>query len=242
VVSNFELGYDGKEEHSAWDCFEMESGFSSPIPVRVTALDRRKKRKRLGFLCLGLGLGKLGLGYPGSVSGSSVIFCPDLSPISSTIFVLGPISLTTSEDLLPVAKESSTVFDISDECSSISYNCLSISDKCSSISDECSSPGYAKNDLIGAATVAKPLAISARKDLQAWFFGWLRAGLQHDEKLLAKLDVIVERTSHAKLDALSPDCSTKMLRMQEKLASLDVESRQAVATSWLNLQAQSGKE
>jgi hypothetical protein len=154
-----------------------------------------------------------------------------LSPVSSAISVLGPVSsLTTSEDSLPMAEESLTVFDIFDECSSISY-------ECSSISDECLSPGYVENDLIGAATVVKPLAVSARKDSQAWFFGWLRAGVQHDEKLLAKLDVIVERTSCAKLDALSPDRSMEMLRMQEKLASLDVESRQAMATSWLSLQA-----
>ena len=61
--------------------------------------------------------------------------------------------------------------------------------------------------------------------------------MQHDEKLLAKLDVIVERTSCAKLDALSPDRSTEMMQMREKLVSLDVESRQAMATSWLSLQA-----
>ena len=61
--------------------------------------------------------------------------------------------------------------------------------------------------------------------------------MQHDEKLLAKLDVIVERTSCAKLDALSLDRSTEMLWMQEKLASLDVESRQVMATSWFSLQA-----
>ncbi|KAE8125923.1 hypothetical protein FH972_020684 [Carpinus fangiana] len=98
---------------------------------------------------------------------------------------------------------------------------------------ECSSPGFAENELIGAVTVAKPLAVS-----QAWFFGWLRAGVQHDEKLLAKLYVIVERRSRAKLDALSPDRSIEMLRMRKKLASMDDESRQAMATSWLSLQAQ----
>jgi hypothetical protein len=59
--------------------------------------------------------------------------------------------------------------------------------------------------------------------------------VQHDEKLLAKLDVIVERTSRAKLDALSLDRSTEKLRMREKLASMNVESRQAMATSWLSL-------
>jgi hypothetical protein len=41
--------------------------------------------------------------------------------------------------------------------------------------------------------------------------------VQHDEKLLAKLDVIVERTSRAKLNDLSLDRSTEMLRMWEKL-------------------------
>jgi hypothetical protein len=122
---------------------------------------------------------------------------------------------------------------VSDECSSMS-ECLSSSD----ISNECSSSGFAKNELIGDVTVAKSLAVSARKDSQAWFFGWLRAGVQHDEKLLAKLEVIVERTSRAKLDALSPDRSTEMLQMREKLASMDVERRQAMATAWLSVQAE----
>jgi hypothetical protein len=63
--------------------------------------------------------------------------------------------------------------------------------------------------------------------------------VQHDEKLLAILDVIVERTSHAKLDALSSVSSTEMLQMREKLASIDAESRQAMATSWLRLQPRS---
>ena len=66
----------------------MESGFSSPLPMRVAALVRRKKRKRLGFLCLGVG-------YLGLVFGSSIIFCPDLSPVSSMISVLGPASSMT---------------------------------------------------------------------------------------------------------------------------------------------------
>jgi hypothetical protein len=66
----------------------------------------------------------------------------------------------------------------------------------------------------------------------------LRAGLHHDEKLLAKLDVIVKRTSRAKLDVLSPDRTTDLLLMREELESMDVESRQVVAISWLNLQAQ----
>ena len=48
----------------------------------------------------------------------------------------------------------------------------------------------------------------------------------------------MERTSRAKLNDLSPDRSTEMLRMREKLTSMHVESRQAVATSWLSLQAQ----
>jgi hypothetical protein len=82
--------------------------------------------------------------------------------------------------------------------------------------------GFAENDL--------------RKKSQAWFFGWLRDCVQHDEKLLAKLDVVVERTSRAKLDALSPDHSSVMLQTREKLASLDAEMRQALAIAWLSVQ------
>jgi hypothetical protein len=119
---------------------------------------------------------------------------------------------------------------LGDECSSMSECSLS-----SDISDE--APGFAEDELIGDVTVAKSLAVSTRKDAQTWFFGWLRAGVQHDEKLLAKLDIIVERTSRTKLDALSPDCSMEMLWMREKLASMDVEHRQAMATAWLSLQA-----
>jgi hypothetical protein len=104
----------------------------------------------------------------------------------------------------------------------------------SMVSVECKSTGSA----IGAVTEAKPLACSARKETRAWFIGWLRAGLQHDEKLLAKLDGIVKRTSRAKLDVLSPDRTTDLLLMREELESMDVESRQVVAISWLNLQAQ----
>jgi hypothetical protein len=65
-------------------------------------------------------------------------------------------------------------------------------EECSSgydTSDENSSPWFAENDL--------------RKESQARFFGWVRDCVQHDEKLLAKLDVVVERTTRAKLDPLS---------------------------------------
>jgi hypothetical protein len=149
---------------------------------RVSAVDRRKKRKQLGFLCLGmdlgkLGLGKLGLGYPGSVSGlvsmpdsgGSVIFYPDLSLVSSTLSVFGLVSLMISKDSLMVAKESSTVFEISDECSSITDECSSIfeSSLIFDIYDECLSPGFAENKLIGVVTVVKLSAISTRKDSEA---------------------------------------------------------------------------
>ena len=59
MANRFELGYDGKEARFAWDCFELEFGLPALLPVRVAALGRRKKRKHLGFLCLGLRLGKL---------------------------------------------------------------------------------------------------------------------------------------------------------------------------------------
>jgi hypothetical protein len=104
----------------------------------------------------------------------------------------------------------------------------------SDISDECSSPGSAENETIGDVTVTKSLAVSARKDSQAWFFGWVRASVQHDEKLLAKLDVIEERSRRTKLDAFSPDRTIEMLQMQEKLVSMDVERGRALATAWLS--------
>jgi hypothetical protein len=47
-----------------------ENGFLVPPLVKAAALGRRKKIKNLGFLCLALGLGKLGWGFPNSVSGS----------------------------------------------------------------------------------------------------------------------------------------------------------------------------
>ncbi|KAE8077104.1 hypothetical protein FH972_015702 [Carpinus fangiana] len=81
--------------------------------------------------------------------------------------------------------------------------------------------------------MAKPYDDSARKDTQAWFFGWLRAGVQHDERLLAKLEMIVENTSRANLAVPSPDRSTDMLQMQEELASLDAARRQDMATAWV---------
>ena len=94
-------------------------------------------------------------------------------------------------------------------------------------------------DLSGDATTAKPFDVSARKDTQAWFFGWQRAGVQHDERLLAKLEVIVEKTSRANLAVPSPDHSMDMLQMQEELVSLDAARRQDMAIAWV--QALSGK-
>jgi hypothetical protein len=60
--------------------------------------------------------------------------------------------------------------------------------------------------------------------------------VQDDEELLAKLDVIEERTRRAKLDALSLEQNLEMLQMREKLASMDVERGQALATAWLMVQ------
>jgi hypothetical protein len=101
------------------------------------------------------------------------------------------------------------------------------------------SSGHDELDLTGAATVASPLADSNRKALQAWFFGWLRAGVQHDERLLANLEAIVEKKSRASLAIPSLDRSMDMLRMQEELASLDDVRRQDLATAWV--QVLSGK-
>ncbi|KAE8076570.1 hypothetical protein FH972_015210 [Carpinus fangiana] len=83
------------------------------------------------------------------------------------------------------------------------------------------------------AVAMKLLDDSARKDTQAWFYRWLRAGVQHDESPLAKLEVIVENTSRANLAVSSPDRSLELLQMWEELASLDAERRQDMATAWV---------
>jgi hypothetical protein len=86
---------------------------------------------------------------------------------------------------------------------------------------------------------ATALDESVRKDTRAWFFGWLRAGVQHDERLLAKLEVIVEKTSRATQATPCPYRSSDMLRMREELASLDAVRRQDMAIAWV--QALSGQ-
>jgi hypothetical protein len=48
VASSFELGYDGKDVRSAWDCYEMEIALPMSLPVKVAAMGRKKK-KRLGL-------------------------------------------------------------------------------------------------------------------------------------------------------------------------------------------------
>jgi hypothetical protein len=265
---------------SAWDCSKEDNGFSAPPQVKEAALGRRKKRKHLGFLSLGLGLGKLGLGFPGFVfrSGSGLVFGS-----GSGFGSVGPIfrlvsepSVFSHQDLAKASMESSMVvneqfrleeaasmvFD-GEEASSTMFDehiCLKeTSTTVSNCSDDglgsstmsafsnlanegpgsstvstfsTMSSGYAKFDLTGAAD-------SARKDSQAWFFGWLRAGVQHDERLLAKLEVIVENTSHANPVVPSLDRSKDMLLMQEELASLGVARRQDMAIAWV--QALSGK-
>jgi hypothetical protein len=85
----------------------------------------------------------------------------------------------------------------------------------------------------GIATAAKPFDDSARKDMQAWFFGWLRTGVQHDERLLAKLEVIIENTRRANQAVPFPDLSKDMLQMREELASLDAVWRQEMAIAWV---------
>jgi hypothetical protein len=101
------------------------------------------------------------------------------------------------------------------------------------------STGFAESDCFGDATAEKPLDDSFRKDMQAWFFGWLRAAVQHDKKLLAKLEVIVENTSRANLAIPPPARSTNMLRMREKLESFDAARMQDMAIVWV--QALSGQ-
>jgi hypothetical protein len=113
-----------------------------------------------------------------------------------------------------------------------SPECLCSSDT----SEEGESSGSAENDLVGDVSESKSFADSAREDSQAWFFGWVRASVQDDEELLAKLDVIEERTRRTKLDALPVEHPLELLQMREKLASMDVERGQALATAWLMVQ------
>jgi hypothetical protein len=45
VASSYELGFDGKEELSMWDCYEMECAFLTSLSVKVVAKGRSKKKK-----------------------------------------------------------------------------------------------------------------------------------------------------------------------------------------------------
>jgi hypothetical protein len=137
---------------------------------------------------------------------------------------LSVTSVQASEGSSFAPPDLSVTSDLSPECS------------CSSdTSEEGASSGSAENDLFGEVTESKTLADSAREDSRAWFLGWVRASVQDDEELLTKLDVIEERTRHAKLDAISVD-QLEMLQMREKLASMDIERGQALATAWLMVQ------
>jgi hypothetical protein len=157
----------------------------------------------------------------GDEVGSSISGAGERSSFASP----DPSFPVTSAQARWVAESASS---LANERSSMS-ECSSSSD----ISDECSSPGSTENEIIGDITVAKSLT-TARKDSQAWFFGWVRANVQHDEKLLAKLDVIEERSRRKKLVAFSPDRTIEMLQMQEKLVSMDVERGRALAIAWLS--------
>ena len=46
VASSYELGFNGKEERSALDCYEMECAFLTSLPVKVAAKGGRKRRRR----------------------------------------------------------------------------------------------------------------------------------------------------------------------------------------------------
>ena len=87
MANRVELGYEGNP--GVWECLELECGTLVTLPVRVADLGRRKKRKHLGLLCLGLGLGKLGLGLPGLVSRSvgldSGIVSRSVRPVSGLV-------------------------------------------------------------------------------------------------------------------------------------------------------------
>jgi hypothetical protein len=183
-------------------------------------------------------------GMSGHAGDGSVPFSSDLGPLAMTGPAAAGVGSVSSVVDPAVSASSGSVSSTSSGSSLVASGSVSVpvgvgsvySGSAPSVSVECSSPGFAKNERIGVVSVAKPQAISAREDSQAWFFGWVRASVQDDEELLAKLDVIEERTRRAKLDALSPDRSKEMLQLREKLASMDVERGQALATAWLIVQ------
>ncbi|KAE8009038.1 hypothetical protein FH972_005496 [Carpinus fangiana] len=163
----------------------------------------------------GLGLpssdfGSVGFVWSDGVSdSSSVVASGHAGDGSSSSSDLGPLTLVGLEAVGDGSVSSLVVLASGSVSVPVGVGPVS-SGSASMASVECSSPGFAENELIGAVRVAKLLAVSARKD----------------------------STSRGKLDALSPDRTTEMLRMRKKLASMDDESRQAMATTWLSLQAQ----
>jgi hypothetical protein len=87
---------------SAWDCSEVDNGFTATPQVKAVALGWRKKRKQLGFLILE----KLGLGIPGFVFG--LVFGSDFKLIFGSGFGLGTFSHPV---LAEASMESSMVVD-----------------------------------------------------------------------------------------------------------------------------------
>ena len=124
VANIFELGYDGKEACSVWDYYELEIAFPPSLPVKVAARGRRKKKRRLGFICdkldrilSGLGLqpngkrarvDKLVLDLTGSNSvldfgsDSVPVFEPVSGPISELIFSPDLGTISSASDLVSV--------------------------------------------------------------------------------------------------------------------------------------------
>jgi hypothetical protein len=102
---------------SAWDCSEVDNGFMATPQVNAAALGMRKKRKQLGFLSLFLGLGNLGLGLLGFVSGSGScsVFGSVFGSVSMLVgliswLVIGSVFKSSTFSRLDLA-ESSMVVD-----------------------------------------------------------------------------------------------------------------------------------
>jgi hypothetical protein len=199
------------EQSRRLEVFEEQSrrpevtGSSSTVSGYSTVFDEQSFRSEVS------GSSSMVIGLPSVSSTSSVWTDDDGSSTESTDDGSSTVVSATLKPVLSTGSAESSMESADDGSLTES------ADGGSSTLEPVLSIGFVESDSFGDATEEKPLDDSFRKDMQAWFFGWLRAGVQHDKKLLAKLEVIVENSSRANLAVPSPARPTDILRMQEKL-------------------------